>query len=93
MLDHSPKQLTWMAVAAGSAALVGSVVYKAMNSGWRMVTDDDPPRPAELAHTSWRKALTWAMATAAVAAAAEVVAQRTAATGWKRATGRRPPRI
>lgn len=93
MRGRNPKQLMWMAVAAGSAALAASVVYKAMNRGWRMVTDDDPPEPGGLANTSWRRALIWAVATAGVTAAAEVAAQRAAASGWKKATGKRPPRV
>lgn len=90
---RNAKQLTWMAVAAGSAALAASVVYKGMNRGWRMLSEDDPPEAAELAHTPWRKALTWAVVTAGVAAAAEVAAQKAAASGWKKATGKRPPRV
>jgi hypothetical protein len=93
MLDYDRRELGWLAVAAGSAALTGSLVYKAMSRSWRAATDEDPPAARELGTTPWGKALLWAVGTAAVAAAAEVVAQKGAAAGWKRATGRRPPEL
>ena len=92
MFGQNQRELAWIAVAAGSAALTGSLVYKAMSRTWRAATDEDPPAPRELADASWTKALLWAVGTAAIAAAAEVAAQKGAAAGWEKATGGRPPK-
>jgi hypothetical protein len=93
MFGYSSRELGWLAVAAGSAAVAGSLVNKAMERGWRASTDREPPRGTRVASESWRKALAWAIVTAATAAAAEVVAQKGAAAGWRKATGRKPPAV
>lgn len=93
MFGYNRKELGWMAVAAGSAAVAGSLVNKALERGWRAQTDEDPPSGNRVAREPWKKALGWAVVAAATGAAAEVAAQKGAAAGWKRATGKRPPNV
>ena len=80
----------WAIVAAGSAMLAGAVVQRALNSGWRAVTHEDPPHVKELPIEPWRKALSFTLASAITAGLATLLSQRGAAAGWEKVTGEPP---
>ncbi len=80
----------WAIVAAGSAMLAGAVVQRALNSGWRAVTHEDPPHVKELPIEPWSKALSFTLASAITAGLATLLSQRGAAAGWERVTGEPP---
>ena len=85
------RKLTWMAVATGSAMVVGSLVDRALESGWRLATDADPPSDRDIATDRWMQVLVWSVATGVVVSTAQLLAKRGAAVGWRHVTGRRPP--
>ena len=82
----------WAIVAAGSALLAGAIVQRALNSGWRAVTHEDPPNVKELPIEPWRKALSFTLASAVTAGLATLLSQRGAAAGWEKVTGEPPIR-
>ena len=85
------RKLTWMAVATGSAMVVGALVDRALESGWRLATDAAPPPDRDIATDRWMQVLAWSVATGVVVSTAQLLAKRGAAVGWRRVTGRRPP--
>lgn len=87
-----PESMLWAIVAAGSAMLAGAIVQKALNSGWRAVTHEDPPNVKELPIEPWRKALSFTLASAVTAGLATLLSQRGAAAGWEKVTGDPPIR-
>lgn len=84
-------RLTWMLVGTGSAMAVGALVDRALESGWRLATDDDPPTDRDILTDRWKHALLWSIATGVIVSAAQLLAKRGAAAGWRHVTGRRPP--
>ena len=82
--------IMWAIVAGGAAMLAGAVVQRALNSGWRAVTHEDPPHVKELPIEPWRKALTFTLASAITAGLATLLSQRGAAAGWEKVTGEPP---
>ncbi|HUR91736.1 MAG TPA: DUF4235 domain-containing protein [Gemmatimonadaceae bacterium] len=91
MKKKSEKEnIVWAIVAAGSAMLAGAVVQRALNSGWRAVTHEDPPRVKELPIEPWRKAIGFTLASAVTAGLATLLSQRGAAAGWEKVTGEPP---
>lgn len=89
-MEKKPRELVWTLVAAGSAMLAGAVVQRALNSGWRAVTHEDPPNVKELPIEPWRKALGFTLASAVMAGVATLISQRGAAAGWEKVTGEPP---
>jgi hypothetical protein len=89
---QKPENMMWAIVAAGSAMLAGAIVQKALNRGWRAVTDEDPPHVKELPIEPWRKALSFTLASAITAGLATLLSQRGAAAGWEKVTGKPPIR-
>jgi hypothetical protein len=92
MFGKDRRELGWIAVAAGTAAVAGAVVNRTLEHGWRAVTDEDPPTAARR-RGSWRRVLAWTAVTALAASLGQLLAEESAAAGWKKATGRKPPRV
>ena len=91
-MEMKPKEMAWAAVAAGSAMLAGAIVQRALNSGWRAVTHDDPPNVKDLPVEPWRTAVTFTLVSAVTAGLATLLSQRGAAAGWEKVTGDPPVR-
>lgn len=89
---QKPKSMLWAIVAAGSAMLAGAIVQKGLNSAWRAVTHEDPPKAKNLSVESWRRALTFTLASAVTTGLATLLSQRGAAAGWEKVTGDPPIR-
>ena len=84
------ENVLWALVAGGSAMLAGAVVQRALKSGWRAVTHDDPPNVKELPVEPWRTAVTFTLVSAVTAGLATLLSQRGAAAGWEKVTGDPP---
>jgi uncharacterized protein DUF4235 len=85
------RRATWLLVSAGAAMVAGRLVERGLNSGWRAVTDDDPPEKPWKRGESWPAALAWTALSAAAVATVELVARRSAHLGLKHLTGKRVP--
>jgi hypothetical protein len=70
----------------------GTLVKRALDSGWRAATDDDPPDKPESLKIGWKEALAWTAISAVIVGVAELSARRGAALGWRHVTGKRPPK-
>jgi hypothetical protein len=73
------------------AAVMATVARKALTSGWKTATGNEPPSDPANPDVKWREAAGWAAASAAVVAVARLVAQRRVAATWRRASGVLPP--
>lgn len=85
-----PENMLWAIVAAGSAMFAGAIVQRALSSGWRAVTHEDPPHVKELPVEPWRTAVTFTLVSAVTAGLATLLSQRGAAAGWEKVTGEPP---
>jgi hypothetical protein len=83
----------WSLVAMGAAALAGMAMRKALNQGWRMVQEEEPPENPVSRHVSWRQALAWTVATSVAVSVVQLVAQRAAAAGWHEVRGTYPAEL
>ena len=81
----------WSVIAAGSALTAGILVRRALDAGWRRVTDEDPPKNPVSPETEWSGALAWTAATGLLVGLGRLMARRGAANVWTRALGSRPP--
>ena len=91
-MEKKPRELMWTLVAAGSAMVASAVVQRALNTGWRVVTHEDPPNVKELPVEPWRTAVAFTIASALTAGLATLLSQRGAAAGWEKVTGKPPVR-
>jgi hypothetical protein len=85
------RRATWLLVSAGAAMVAGRLVERGLNTGWRAVTDDEPPQKPWKRGESWPAALAWTALSAAAVATVELVARRGAHVGLKHLTGKRIP--
>jgi hypothetical protein len=85
------RRATWLLVSAGAAMLAGRLVERGLSSGWRVVTDEDPPEKPWKRGESWPAALAWTALSAAAVATVELVARRGAHLGLRQVTGKRIP--
>jgi hypothetical protein len=85
------RKATWLLVGAGAAMVAGKLVERGLDSGWRAVTDEDPPEKPWRSDASWPQALAWTALSAAAVATAELVARRSAHLGLRQLTGKRVP--
>ncbi len=84
------EQKTWFLVAAGSAILAGMIAQRGLETGWHMISDEEPPTDPSRSD-SWRTALAWAAVSATIVAAAQLAGRHGAQAGWKKVTGKNPP--
>jgi hypothetical protein len=80
----------WGLVAMGAAALAGIATRKALDAGWHLVQDEDPPEDPASRGVGWGQAVLWTVATSAAIGVAQLVARRGAAAGWRKVRGRYP---
>lgn len=85
-------EMAWAIVAGGAAMLAGVIVQRGLNSGWRAVMHEDPPKVKELPVEPWRRAVTFTVVSAVTAGLATLLSQRGAAAGWEKVTGEPPLR-
>jgi hypothetical protein len=83
----------WGLVAMATAALAGLAVRQALNTGWQLVQEEEPPENPASRHVSWRQALAWTVATSVAVSVVQLVAQRGAAAGWNKVQGRYPEEL
>ncbi|HVU60415.1 MAG TPA: DUF4235 domain-containing protein [Mycobacteriales bacterium] len=88
--DNSGK-LGHKLLAGVGAAATAAVARKALTSGWKKATGNEPPADPANPDVRWHEAAGWAAASAAVVAVARLVAQRRVAATWRRASGVLPP--
>jgi hypothetical protein len=81
----------WALVGAGSAMVAGAVAEQVLTSGWRMLSDEDPPEDPASPNVSWKSALAWTLGTAVIFGVTQLAARRGAAAGWRMALGSDPP--
>jgi hypothetical protein len=81
----------WTLLAGGAAALAGTLVERALNTGYKSITHEDPPLDPTKKNTSWTSAIAWAAFAGAAVAVAALVAARGADAGWRKFTHTRPP--
>lgn len=89
-MEKKERDVIWTLVAGASAMVAGAIVQRALNSGWRAVTHDDPPNVKELPVEPWRTAVTFTLVSAVTAGLATLLSQRGAAAGWEKVTGDPP---
>lgn len=89
-MEVNKNELAWMIVAAGAAALAGSIVQRGLNSGWNAVMHEDPPNVKELPVKPWRVAFAYTLASGIAVGMARLLSQRGAAMGWEKITGEPP---
>jgi hypothetical protein len=80
----------WGLVAMGAAALAGLATRKALDAGWQLVQDEEPPENPASRRVGWGQAVLWTVATSAAIGVAQLVARRGAAAGWRKVRGRDP---
>jgi hypothetical protein len=80
----------WSLVAMGTAAVAGLLVRKALDSGWRVVQDEEPPDNPASRRVSWGQALAWTVATSVAVSVVQLITQRGAAAGWRSIRGSYP---
>jgi hypothetical protein len=80
----------WSLVAMASGALAGLAVRQALEAGWQLVQNEEPPENPASRRVGWGSALAWAVATSVAMGVAQVVAQRGAAAGWRKVRGTYP---
>jgi hypothetical protein len=83
----------WGLVAMATAALAGLAVRRALNTGWQLVQEEEPPENPASRHVTWRQALAWTVATSVAVSVVQLVAQRGAAAGWHKVRGRYPEEL
>ncbi|MGH3657163.1 MAG: DUF4235 domain-containing protein [Micromonosporaceae bacterium] len=84
-------KLGWTVVRGVSTFAAVAVTKKAVDTGWRWVTGNEPPAEPDDPDLTWREAVTWAIASGVGVAVARLLAGRQAARMWRRWTGELPP--
>jgi hypothetical protein len=92
MANVISRKAVWALVGAGSAMAASTAVEHALDTGWRRVRKDEPPRDPSMPGFSWPVALLWTVASATAVGVAQLAARRGAAAGWRKTTGKKPPR-
>jgi hypothetical protein len=92
-LKKMAEDRAWSLVAMATAALAGLAVRQALNTGWQLVQDEEPPENPASPHVSWRQALAWTLATSVAVSVVRLVAQRGAAAGWNKVRGSYPEEL
>ena len=77
-------------LAAGGTFGAAFVARKAVTSGWKLVTGNEPPANPEDPEVEWAEAIGWALLSGAAIGLARLVANRQAAVWWAQATGASP---
>jgi len=81
----------WALLGGASAAVATILVRRALRSGWRSWSEEDPPDNPADPEVGWKGALAWAGATGMAVAMGRVLARRGAASAWRKLRGRKPP--
>lgn len=84
-------KLTWTIVRSVTTMATVAVTKKAIDSGWRFVTGNEPPGDPENPDTPWLEALVWVTASGVGVVVARRLATRTATRRWQKWTGDLPP--
>jgi hypothetical protein len=80
----------WKVVALASGALAGVAMRQALQTGWKLTQQEEPPENPAAKKVGWGQALGWTVATSVAMGVAQLVAQRGAAAGWRKVRGSYP---
>ena len=80
-------------LAAGGTFGAAFVARKAVTSGWKLVTGNEPPANPEDPEVEWAEAIGWALLSGAAIGLARLVASRQAAVWYRQFTGEHPPNM
>ena len=84
-------KLGWTLVRGATTFAAVAVTRKAVDTGWRFVTGNEPPSDPEDPELTLKEAVTWALASGVGIAIARLFATRQAAHLWRKWTGEPPP--
>ena len=85
--------IPWKVLGGVSAVAAGVLANKALSSGWRAVTGNDPPSNPESPETEWIEAIAYAVVSGALMGVARMLATRKAAAYYRNSTGHLPPNL
>ena len=80
----------WNVVAVVTAGLAGLAVRQALQTGWELWKQEEPPTNPAARSVDWAEALTWSIAVGAAVGVGRMLAERGAAAGWQKVRGRYP---
>jgi hypothetical protein len=84
-------KLGWTVVRSATTFVAVALTKRVVDSGWRIVTGNEPPTEPEDPDLTWKEAISWALASGVGIAVARLLATRQAAQMWRRWTGELPP--
>lgn len=91
LLDRKQgEERLWDAVAVGSAVVAGFAVRQALQAGWKLWKEDEPPKNPAARSVDWMDALAWTVGVGAAVGVGRMLAERGAAAGWRKVRGRYP---